>query len=52
MKLKVLVALMIVTSPMLALASSHSASAHMRPQLFHDRSPKPHVHQAKPHRSA
>jgi hypothetical protein len=42
MKLKVLTAL-VVLIPMLAWAKPKTATAHMRPQLFRDRAPKPRV---------
>jgi hypothetical protein len=45
MKLKIFTAaLMVVLVPALAQAKPRTASAHMRPQLFHDRTPKARTH--------
>lgn len=49
MKLRLSIALLLSLTPTLALAKPKTASAHLRPQLFHDRTPKAHVHSAKPH---
>ncbi len=49
MKLRLSIALLLSLTPTLALAKPKAASAHLRPQLFHDRTPKAHVHTAKPH---
>jgi hypothetical protein len=40
-----------LSAPAALLAEAHPAgsSAHMRPVLFHDRSPRPHVHNVLPH---
>ena len=54
MKLTILFALTILTAAAPAFASefhAHSVAAHMRPQLFHDRSPHVHNRAAQPHRS-
>src|SRR5271154_3894454 len=48
MKLRISIALLLMLAPSLAVAKPRSASAHMRPQLFRDRSPKAHVHQVTP----
>jgi hypothetical protein len=45
MKVKFSIALLIAFVPGFAQAKPHSASAHMRPSLFHDRTPKPHPHE-------
>jgi hypothetical protein len=52
MKLKIFTALVIFLVPLLAQARPRSATAHMRPQLFHDRTPKvrteyAHTHETK-----
>jgi hypothetical protein len=49
--LKLAVASMILIAPAAAMAQAHpgGVSAHMRPALFHDRSPRPHVHNIQPH---
>ncbi len=49
MKLRLFIALLLSLTPTLALAKPKTGSAHLRPQLFHDRTPKAHVHSAKPH---
>jgi hypothetical protein len=49
MKLRLSIALLLSLTPTLALAKPKTTSAHLRPQLFHDRTPKAHVHTAKPH---
>jgi hypothetical protein len=49
MKLRLSIALLLALTPTLALAKPKTTSSHMRPQLFHDRTPKAHVHTAKPH---
>jgi hypothetical protein len=49
MNLKLSIALLLALTPTLALAKPKSGGAHMRPQLYHDRTPKAHVHTAKPH---
>ena len=43
MKLRFSIALLVALAPVVAQAKPISGSAHMRPQLFHDRSPKAHV---------
>jgi hypothetical protein len=40
MKLKISIALLIALTPALAQAKPRSGGTHMRPQLFHDRTPK------------
>ena len=52
MKLRLSIALLFALLPTLALAKPHTTSTHLRPQLFHDRTPKVHVHSAKPHINA
>ena len=44
-------ATLVLAGPAAALAEIHPAgsSAHIRPVLFHDRSPRPHVHNVQPH---
>lgn len=52
MKLKLYIALVLLPltlTPTLALAKTRTGSAHMRPQLFHDRAPKAHIHSSRPH---
>jgi hypothetical protein len=49
MKLRLSIALLLSLIPTLAFAKPKTGSAHLRPQLFHDRTPKAHVHSAKPH---
>jgi hypothetical protein len=51
MKLKFLFAMVLAAAPALVFASQ-APQAHIRPQLYHDRTPKAHVHQSLPHRSA
>ena len=46
MKLKVSIALLLVLAPALASARPRTMGTHMRPQLFHDRTPKARVHVA------
>ena len=43
MKLRFSIALLVALAPVFAQAKPVSGGGHMRPQLFHDRSPKPHV---------
>jgi len=43
MKLRFSIALLLAVGPVVAQAKPISGGGHMRPQLFHDRSPKPHV---------
>jgi hypothetical protein len=55
MKLKLVLALAILAAvaPAFAASHPHNGGAHMRPQLFHDRSP--HVHSSRgsqPHHQA
>jgi hypothetical protein len=61
MKFKFFVALLAALAPALALAqrtpavasvSQRTPTAHIRPQLYHDRTPKARVHQSLPHRSS
>jgi hypothetical protein len=49
MKLRLSIALLLTLLPTLALAKPHGSSSHMRPQLFHDRTPRVHEHSSKPH---
>jgi hypothetical protein len=50
--LKTLAALAFALSPTIALAHpNRAASAHMRPNLFHDRAPQFHDHGATAHHS-
>ena len=44
MKLKISIALLLVLAPALASARPRTTSIRMRPQLFHDRTPKARVH--------
>ena len=48
MKLKITIALFVALVPALAQAKPMS-SAHMRPQLFHDRAPKVRTHTSRVH---
>ena len=49
MKLRLSIALLLTLTPMLAFARPRTSTVHMRPQLFHDRSPRAHVRSSKPH---
>jgi hypothetical protein len=49
MTLKISLALLLALTPALALAVPRTPTAHLRPQLYHDRTPKAHVHQSVPH---
>ncbi|WP_263368005.1 hypothetical protein [Edaphobacter bradus] len=49
MRRKTLIAMLLALTPGLAFANSKTSSVHMRPQLFHDRSPRIHSHAAQPH---
>jgi hypothetical protein len=51
MKLRLSIALLLTLIPTLAFAKPKTGSSHLRPQLFHDRTPKAHVHSARPHLS-
>jgi hypothetical protein len=44
MRAKISIALLLALTPSLAFAKPKTASSHMRPQLFRDRSPKMHAH--------
>jgi hypothetical protein len=43
MRLKISIALLLALAPSLAFAKPRTATAHMHPQLFRDRSPKPRL---------
>jgi hypothetical protein len=43
MRLKISIALLLALAPSLAFAKPKTATGHMHPQLFRDRSPKPRV---------
>jgi hypothetical protein len=49
MKLTFSIAVLLALTPALAQARPKVASAHMRPQLFHDRAPKARVHETRLH---
>jgi len=49
MKLKIFTALVVFLVPVLAQAKPRTATARMRPQLFHDRTPKVRTHDAHTH---
>ena len=49
MKLKISIALLLALAPSLAFAKPRTATAHMRPQLFRDRAPKPRVRDYRVH---
>jgi hypothetical protein len=59
MKLKISLVLLVALAPAVALASQRTPApvsvsqrtptAHLRPQLYHDRTPKAHVHESLPH---
>lgn len=51
MRLKASIALMLVLVPSLAFARPKTATSHMRPQLFRDRTPKVRPHVAHVHES-
>jgi hypothetical protein len=50
MKLRLSIALLLTLVPSLAFARPQSGGVRMGPQ-FHDRTPKAHVHAARPHLS-
>ncbi len=49
MKLRLIIALLLVAAPSLAYARPKSAGAHMRPQLFRDRAPRARLNLPHPH---
>jgi hypothetical protein len=49
MKLTFSIAVLLVLAPALVQAKPRSVSAHMRPQLFHDRAPRVRMHEARLH---
>jgi hypothetical protein len=49
MKLKISIALLAALTAVFAQAKPISSSAHMRPQLFHDRTPKIRTHESRAH---
>jgi hypothetical protein len=52
MKQAFLVTVLFALTPTLALAyQAKGSTGHMHPQLFHDRTPKAHVHGSQPHHS-
>ena len=48
-KTKIYIAVFLALTPAFAQAKPRSASARMRPQLFHDRAPKARTHDARLH---
>ena len=48
-KLRITIALLLAVAPSLAYARPKTASAHMRPQLFRDRTPRSRLNQLHPH---
>lgn len=54
MKLKFVLALafLAAAAPVFAQSGPHTSGAHLRPQLFHDRSPHIHDHGSQPHHQA
>jgi len=46
MKMKILMTLALILAPSLAFAKPRTATEHMRPQLFRDRTPKAHIREA------
>jgi hypothetical protein len=51
MKLRLPLLLLLTLIPALAFAKPKTATAHMRPQLFHDRTPKVRTHEVPPHQT-
>jgi hypothetical protein len=51
-KLVLALAALISAAPAFAETAPHAAGAHMRPQLFHDRSPHIHNRGSQPHHQA
>jgi hypothetical protein len=49
MKIKISIALLLAVAPALAFARPREATAHVRTQSFHDRTPKARVHEARAH---
>jgi hypothetical protein len=49
MKLKISIALLLALIPALASAKPKTPTAHMRPQLFRDRTPKFRAHEVRMH---
>ena len=49
MKLRILIAVLMALTPALASARPRTATAHMRPQLFRDRAPKPRLRDFRVH---
>ncbi|MBB5340391.1 hypothetical protein [Tunturiibacter gelidoferens] len=49
MKLKIFIGLLLALAPAFASATPKPPTAHLRPQLYHDRSPKARIHQSLPH---
>jgi hypothetical protein len=49
MKIKISIALLLALAPAFASARPKTPTAHMRPQMFHDRTPKARIHQSPPH---
>jgi hypothetical protein len=49
MKTKILIALSLALTPLVAMAAPKQPAAHIRSQMYHDRSPKAHVRQSSPH---
>ena len=49
MKLRISLVLLLALTPALSYARPKTATAHMRPQLFRDRAPKAHTHDAHVH---
>jgi hypothetical protein len=46
------VAMLVALTPSLAFARTRGAQAHMRPQLFHDRSAHQHDHSTRAHQAS
>jgi len=49
MKLKISLGLLLALAPAFALAAAKQPTAHLRPQGYHDRSPKAHIQHSYSH---
>ncbi|MBB5345029.1 hypothetical protein HDF10_003015 [Edaphobacter lichenicola] len=49
MKLKFSIAFLLALAPVFASAAPKQPTAHLRPQGYHDRSPKAHIQHSYPH---
>jgi hypothetical protein len=49
MKVRISIALFLALAPSLVFARPKTATSHMRPQLFRERTPKARLHETHPH---